>query len=273
MLSRSGSVLREQSPCLSPGSPDQRAFPQYPSDRQVPEKLPDPVRTMSARLPSLPDRERHPLDGSSTRRRPSDLRIPGRLGGTPHTELARRNRRLAILAALARLLRERATALGSPTPRQSARPSSNRERASSTSPGRGHGPPRRSEKQRRPACHPAGARSPDSPGPVHPPRHNLAARRQARPRRKRARSRFWWQRRARQFQQFAQPVPAFRRILACSQKRNRAAPRRIPHSVSPVSVSHSSAARKLSCSRVQRSSHSVPSALCSEASSSASTRQ
>jgi len=61
-----------------------------------------------------------------------------------------------------------------------------------------------------------------------------------------------------EFQQLSQTIPALGQIFARLQKRNRAAPRRSPHSASPVSISHSRPARKLSCSNPKCSSHAAP---------------
>src|ERR1035437_432504 len=83
------SVLWDNPPVLSPSSPDRRACRQCPSGRRVPEKLLSPVRTMSARLRSHPDRVRHPPGSLATRRRLSDLPVLGRWQDTPRIAIAR----------------------------------------------------------------------------------------------------------------------------------------------------------------------------------------
>ena len=254
---RSGIIplLSRQSSQISQRAGDAPAVTEFPKDCQA------LFVQCIARPRSHPDRERHLPGSSVTRRRLSGLPVPRKM--ERHSAYSERARRMSPcnLTTFARLLRERATAFWSPNSRHKPRLSSNRERAPRLSRrGRERGPPERSERPRRPACLPTGARCPGFPrmSPSADGVISLLAGKHA-CRKKRASSRLCRSCRPGRASATcpAGPCPSAR-YSRISQKRNSAVPSRKPHSASPVSVSHSRAARKLSCSSAKRSSHSVP---------------
>ncbi len=84
-----GNALWNNPAVPSPSSPNQPPCQQCPSGHRGREKLQGPVHTTSARLRSHPDLERHLPGGLTTRPRPSDLPVLGRLRDTPRIGSAR----------------------------------------------------------------------------------------------------------------------------------------------------------------------------------------